>query len=730
MTFEPKKFEEIYTNMVQKSQEKVPTLTDFQVGSVIRTMYESFAYEIGILYEQLNQVYLSAFIDSSEGSQLEMLVALLGIQRGLPDFAEGTVTFQRYLGTDIIEIPVGTLVTTEDSEKSPKKAYTTIESQIFPANSKTLDVKIQAVEPGEEQVTKKETINIMPLPITGIKSVINKRPIQLQFTGKKTETDEELRKRAKIALISSGKASNIALENALLSQPSVKEVKLIERFNDPDQKYGLVDIFVDGVDFSNETKVQSLKSQIDKVRAAGVFVRLQSAIFVTIDAVFKIEINPAIKISEIERKTIEKSVEESIINYISQTKMGQPLLFSQLTRQILSVTNVYNIERFEICTYVPIDNGSIPSTPTQCYADNDSRKQIDIEEAQKIYLHKIWVTSQVKTVPIVIKFKINQDIQSYREQEIIDKLSEYFTNLKSGDSVKKEDIKNKIAEAQITVEDKDLKLQVQASDLSPLAVVTPEEIKLSCAEKAELDEANLFIYRNILQIVGAVQFTPPKTTNDEEKNKIKQKIIDSLNAYLETLKPEENVDIDRLEKAVKNVVNDMPVKLDINDFITLINDQEELRINQKQIEVKQWEKAQLGNFCVTSEIESIKVDITKLSLKLVIPNPPPSDFKQTDVIEPIQKAVTKAIQDFPRLEQGKNLSYASLQQTILTPISSPELQNLLRGVTYVIENFDLTATSQSDNRTKTRNINNNKEIHVRSVEIIKEINPLATVEVK
>ncbi|TRT42775.1 MAG: hypothetical protein EWV85_24235 [Microcystis aeruginosa Ma_QC_C_20070703_M131] len=687
-------------------------------------MYESFAYEIGILYEQLNQVYLSAFIDSAEGSQLEMLVALLGIQRGLPDFAEGTVTFQRDLGTDIIEIPVGTLVTTEDSEKSPKKAYTTIESQIFPANSKTLDVKIQAVERGEEQVTKEETINIMPLPIPGIKSVINKSPIQ--FTGKKTETDEELRQRAKIALISSGKASNIALENALLSQPSVREVKLIERFNDPDKKYGLVDIFVDGVDFSNETKVQSLKSQIDKVRASGVFVRLQSAILVPIDAVFKIEINPGIKISEMERKTIEKSVEESIIAYISQIKMGQPLLFSQLTRQILSVTNIYNIERFEICTYVPTDNGSILSTPTQCYADNDPRKKIDIGEAQKIYLRKIWVTSQVKKVPIVIQFKINQDIQSSQEQEIINKLSEYFKSLKSGDSVKKEDIKNKIAEARISPQD----LKLQASDLSSLAVVTPEGIKLSFAEKAELDKENLFIYRNILKIVGAVQFTPPKTTNDEEKNKIKQKIIDSLNAYLETLKPEENVDIDVLEKTVKNVVNDMPVKLDINDLITLINDQEELRINQKQIEVKQWEKAQLGNFCVTSEIESIKVDITKLSLKLVIPNPSPSGFKQTDVIEPIQKAVTKAIQEFPKPEQGKNLSYAGLQQAILTPISSPELQNLLRGVTYVIENFDLTATSECDNRTQTRNINNNKEIHVRSVEIIKEINPPATVEVK
>jgi hypothetical protein len=404
------------------------------------------------------------------------------------------------------------------------------------------------------------------------------------------------------------------------------------------------------------------------------------------------------------------------------------LLFSQLTRQILSVTNVYNIERFEICTYVPTDNGSILSTPTQCYADNDPRKKIDIEEAQKIYLRKIWVTSQVKRVPIVIRLKINQDIQS--SKEIINKLLEYFNSLKSGDSVKKEDIKNKIAETQISFED--LKLQVQPSDLSflALAVVTPEEIKLSCAEKAELDEANLFIYRNILQIVGAVQFTPPNKTNDEEKNQIKKIIIDSLNAYLETLKPEENVDIDGLEKAAKNVVNDMPVKLDINDFITLINDQEELRISQQQIEVKQWEKAQLGNFCVTSEIESIKVDITQLSLKLVIPSPPPSGFKSTDVIEPIRKAVTKAIQDFPKPEQGKNLSYTSLQQAMLTPISSPELQNLLRGVTYVIENFDLTATSQADNRTQTRNINNNQEIHVRSVEIIKEINPPATVEVK
>ncbi|MGV2388059.1 MAG UNVERIFIED_CONTAM: hypothetical protein LVR29_06220 [Microcystis novacekii LVE1205-3] len=62
MTFEPKKFNQVFEDMRQRT-----VLTDFEVGSVARTVYESFAYEIALLYEKMRLVYLSAYVDTAEG---------------------------------------------------------------------------------------------------------------------------------------------------------------------------------------------------------------------------------------------------------------------------------------------------------------------------------------------------------------------------------------------------------------------------------------------------------------------------------------------------------------------------------------------------------------------------------------------------------------------------------------------------------------------------------------
>ena len=117
MAFEPKKFSELYEAM----RSRTAVLTDFEVGSVARTMFESFAYELGLLYQKMNLVYLSAFVDSAEGSHLDQVVATLGIQRSLPDFAVGEVVFLRDKGNTDITIPAGTLVATEDTPELPKK---------------------------------------------------------------------------------------------------------------------------------------------------------------------------------------------------------------------------------------------------------------------------------------------------------------------------------------------------------------------------------------------------------------------------------------------------------------------------------------------------------------------------------------------------------------------------------------------------------------------------------
>lgn len=225
MSFEPKKYKDIFDEMRGRTSQ----LTDFEVGSVTRTIYESFAYEMALLYEKMNLVYLSAYVDTAQEFQLDQVVAILGVKRGLPDFSVGTVVFERDAGSEEIAIPLGTLVATEDSEENPKKVYQTIEQKVLAQNQTTVEVKVQAVERGEEQDTDDETVVVMPRPIPGIKSVNN--PEAIKLVGKRRETDEELRERSKTVLISSGKANILAVENAVLSLPGVLDVKVQESFH-------------------------------------------------------------------------------------------------------------------------------------------------------------------------------------------------------------------------------------------------------------------------------------------------------------------------------------------------------------------------------------------------------------------------------------------------------------------------------------------------------------------
>jgi uncharacterized phage protein gp47/JayE len=233
MAFEPKKFNELYDAM----RSRTSVLTDFEVGSVARTMYESFASELGLLYQKMNLVYLSAFVDSAQGMHLDQVVAILGILRSLPDFAVGEVVFLRDKGNADINISAGTLVATEDTPGLPKKVYQTIDSVVLAKDQSEVTVKVQAINRGEDQDCDHESILVMPRPIPGIKSVNNPQPGIL--VGRRRETDDELRRRAKNALLSSGKANLAALENAVLGLPGVLDVKVREEFH---QAKGIITI--------------------------------------------------------------------------------------------------------------------------------------------------------------------------------------------------------------------------------------------------------------------------------------------------------------------------------------------------------------------------------------------------------------------------------------------------------------------------------------------------------
>lgn len=656
MTFEPKKFNQVFEDMRQRTA----VLTDFEVGSVARTVYESFAYEIALLYEKMRLVYLSAYVDTAEGQQLDMVVAILGIKRGEPEFAEGTITFERDIGQQDIEVPWGTLVATQETPTNPKKVYQTIESKLFPKEQTSLEVKIQAVNRGEAQVTPAETLTVLPRPLPGIKAVSNANPTR--FTGKRRETDEELRERAKNTLISSGKATILSLENALLSLPGVKDVKVRENFRfargqvtltrgtdtgkitiakgtqltaaskgfkttnqvvlaatanavevpvqsmiegeagevaanatwtptntlsvsnpSPIQlgQFGLIEIYVDGVNFQDKEAIAVLENEIDRVKAAGIFVRLKSAIAVTVDGVFKIEINPDLQLSQEERLKLEQTVQNEIEDYIKERKMGQPLLFSQIIKNVLFLDGISNLDEFILTTSKQREGGIIQKDQY-----NATAKRIETDEFERFIPGHLCVASEIKPLPVTIELQV-ANLDQQQEERLVNALSNYFKGKAIGSTITKREITAAIASVSGIIGNT---LKLIPKPWCQKTEAQPEQVTASFVEQPVLGE--VFAYSKKLNLQGKITITLPAVLSEREKQKVSSQVKDKLVNYVATLKPGTDVvfaDLRAIAAAVKPVimVELKPIQ------VTLEGTSQPTRILAKQVKVETFEKVEL-----------------------------------------------------------------------------------------------------------------------------------------
>ena len=133
MTFEKKDrakiVAEMLANMVKNS-----VVNDVNVGSVLRTLIESIALQIDELYEQAEDIYKAAFVDTATGEDLEKLGKLVGIERLQGSKAEGYVTFiASSAPASDITIPAGKQVSTTPNTNEDQKIFVVKEDTVFPA---------------------------------------------------------------------------------------------------------------------------------------------------------------------------------------------------------------------------------------------------------------------------------------------------------------------------------------------------------------------------------------------------------------------------------------------------------------------------------------------------------------------------------------------------------------------------------------------------------------------
>lgn len=343
-------------------------LTDRNVGSLNRTLAEAFSRELAVLEKQLELVYRAGFVDSAEGSALDQVVALLGLQRKGGDYASGTVRFYREsVAPADIFIPTGTRVSTV---LNPPVSFVTTADRTLRKGQLSVETQVRGEEKGAGSVVAASAISVINKAIHGVSGVINDAPTL--FSGEK-ESDLELRFRAKSVMERAGRATVGAVINAVATEAGLKEneIKLVEDFQ---VHPGVVKLFV--ARQPSASLASNVETALLASRPAGIRFdhNLKSALPATENEAVSIadgrdEAGPDAGVSSAtagdgfslpvkctvqvyprnsrltvdEQETIKSAIIKAVFAFIDNAAIGEALIYNRLIADVMTVSGIKDV---------------------------------------------------------------------------------------------------------------------------------------------------------------------------------------------------------------------------------------------------------------------------------------------------------------------------------------------------------------------------------------------------
>lgn len=342
-TFEPKSYEAIVESVLSAMTAPPSPLTDRGVGSVTRTLAESVGREIALLHKQLLKVHLWGFVDTAEAEALDRVVALLGLKRRRQETAAGRVVFYRKPGTaGDITIPAGTRVS---SGGDAPVAFETVADATLNEGEETAVAEVRALTAGPAGVVPAGAISYVNRPVAGISTVENPQATSL---GAPTETDAQLRERAKRTLERAGKATINAIRYGLMEVPGVESVAVSD---DPVSEPGVVKVTVEGLD-TPEARQRAIAT-LNELRAAGIRVRHNlggpdhdpslSVVLTPIHVNCHLTFDPA-SLPADEQERARRAVDGALRAYLDSLEVEQPVSVNRMIALALTVAGVGNAQ--------------------------------------------------------------------------------------------------------------------------------------------------------------------------------------------------------------------------------------------------------------------------------------------------------------------------------------------------------------------------------------------------
>ena len=346
MAFQIKDFASISASMMNWLKATQSKVTDFNIGSAVRTMIEAIAAEIDELYQQM-------FIGVKEGVEVSVYNSFsFDAITALP--ASGLIRVYVTASTSPIVIPAGTTFTPEVGSAT----YTTATDFTIPISVAYIDVLVTCTESGTVgNILAGQDFTAAPA-IVNFSSASNMAAF---FNGADDETSDARKARFNAYISSLNRGTVAALKYGLnLANLTDSSGNIIERvvsssviepwLTDSSQPVSLVKCYVHNGVGSTSADLVARASEViygyynaDGTAVAGwKAAGTKVQVFAATEALTNVT-GTLTAASGYDKPTLVTQATQVIFSYIAGLGIGQTLIMSELVKQVKEIDGVYDI---------------------------------------------------------------------------------------------------------------------------------------------------------------------------------------------------------------------------------------------------------------------------------------------------------------------------------------------------------------------------------------------------
>lgn len=213
--FKKKRYIDVLESMQSSSIGIFGTDINVNVNSPLGMILMVTAYELGVAWQEIENVYYSAYKDTAEGYQLDNVGQYIGIKRKAAKYAKGIATFTGIPGTII---PASFVIARNDVQ------YWTLQQATI-GGTGSIDVVIQAIETGVSGNADAGTITTIVNAMAGVTSVTNALDV---VGGSAVETPTDFRARYDNSIAMGGSSTTPSIQAALINLDGVIDADVTE----------------------------------------------------------------------------------------------------------------------------------------------------------------------------------------------------------------------------------------------------------------------------------------------------------------------------------------------------------------------------------------------------------------------------------------------------------------------------------------------------------------------